>query len=653
MTTYIPNGCAWSDTALARFIDDYGYGSLDALQAAAIADPERFWRDVSDRIGLEWATPFNRVLDRSQGQPWPRWFVDGELDLFDNLIGKHARCHPDKIALRWESEAGTVRSYSYAQLADEAARLAAALVDVGVKPGDRVALYLPMLAEAAVAMLATTRIGAIVMPLFSGYGADSVASRVRDCDASILICAESYARRGKAVDMLGEARAAANICPSLRYLLVVGRPDLAPVTHGAAGRVAELDYRTLVDAMQPRQGPAGFGADAELILIYTSGTTGRPKGVLHTHSGFPLKAAQDMLMAFDFGADDTLMWVTDMGWMMGPWLVFGGLLLGGTIVLYEGTPDYPAPDRLWKLVEAHGITHLGLSPTLVRLLMAAGEQWLRPELLKSLRMFGSTGEPWNDVPWQWLFATVGQNRRPIINYSGGTEIGGGILGCFPGLPQKPGGFSGPIPGIAADVAAPDGSPAVPGEVGELVIRNVWPGMAKGFWGDDARYLDAYWSRFTDVWVHGDWAQVDEDGFWFVRGRSDDTIKVAGKRVGPAEYESALVAHPMVVEAVAIGVPDELKGESAVCFVTVSGNASATRDDWQKAERELRDHVADSLGKPLKPMRVHLIASVPKTKNGKVLRRVVKNAYLGRDLGDLTALDNRDCIAAIAACARAA
>jgi acetyl-CoA synthetase len=653
MTTYTPSAVPWTDTALARFITELGYGSLDGLQAASIADPERFWRDVATRVGLEWRTPYTQVLDLSRGLPWPRWFAGGRLDLFDNLVGKHARRNPNKIALRWEGEAGDARLMSYAELADEASRLATVLTGLGVGPGDRVAMYLPMVPEAALVLLAAARLGAIAMPLFSGYGADAVASRVRDCEAKLLVCAEAYSRRGKAVDMLAEARTAAADCPSLQHLLVVARPDLAldgDRRPAAAAHAVEVDYRHSVAAASPATTPAIFAADTDLMLIYTSGTTGRPKGVLHTHAGFPLKAAQDLLMAFDFGVDDTLMWVTDMGWMMGPWLVFGGLLLGGTIVLYEGTPDHPAPDRLWQLVEHHRVTHLGLSPTLVRLLMAGGEQWLHPEKLKCLRLFGSTGEPWNDLPWQWLFKTVGQGRLPIVNYSGGTEVGGGILGCFPGLPQKPGAFSGPIPGMAAAVAADDGRAAAQGEVGELVVRNVWPGMAKGFWRDEARYLDAYWSRFADVWVHGDWAQVDEDGFWFVRGRSDDTIKVAGKRVGPAEYESALVAHPLVVEAVAIGVPDELKGESAVCFVTVADRSAIDRDGWQETEAALRDHVAESLGKPLKPKRVHLIASVPKTKNGKVLRRVVKNVYLGRDLGDITALDGHECIESIRACA---
>jgi acetyl-CoA synthetase len=650
MTTYTPIGYAWSDTALARFIADFGYGSLDGLQGAATADPERFWRDVADGVGIEWMRPYKKAVDLSRGAPWPQWFVGGELNLFDNLVGKHARRHPDKIALRWQGEGDEICVMTYAELENEATRLASGMAGLGIGKGDRVAVYLPMATEAVVVMLATTLLGAIVMPLFSGYGADSVASRVRDCEAKLLVCAESFSRRGKFVDMLGEARAAAAACPSLRHLVVARRAGQSGQSTVTPVGVAEVDYRELIAAtIAATVGNGCHTADTPLMLIYTSGTTGRPKGVVHTHAGFPLKAAQDMMMAFDFGADDTLMWVTDMGWMMGPWLVFGGLLFGATIVMYEGTPDYPAPDRLWRLVEGHGVTHLGLSPTLVRLLMAAGDQWLQPSRLSSLRVFGSTGEPWNESPWLWLYENVGESRRPIINYSGGTEIGGGILACFPGLPQKPCAFNGPIPGMAADVAGPQGEATPRGEVGELVIRGGWPGMAHGFWQDDARYLEAYWSRFPDVWVHGDWARVDADGFWFVNGRSDDTIKVAGKRVGPVEYESALVAHAEVVEAVAIGVPDDLKGESAICFVTLAGAEAASAEERRQLESDLREFVAESLGKPFKPKRVYVIPSLPKTRNGKVLRRVVKNAYLGQDLGDLTALDNAECIAAIRVC----
>jgi acetyl-CoA synthetase len=646
--TRLATGLSFADTALAQFLRDHDYADLAELLAASAADPARFWQQVVEALGIEWARPWNQVLDLSQGPMWPRWFVGAKIDLYDNLVGRIAREDPHRPALRWEGDDGTTRCQTYAELDAEARQLAAGLAGIGIRAGDRIALYLPMIPEAAATLLAATRLGAIVLPLFSGYGADSVATRLQDSGASLLICADGYLRRGKPVRMLEEARSAAAVCPSLRHILVVPRLALPASPPPQGCRWQESDYRQIVATAVADDGPAIHDPNAPLMLIYTSGTTGKPKGVMHTHTGFAVKAAQDLLMAFDLKPRDTLAWVTDMGWMMGPWLVFGGLLRGATLLFFEGTPDHPTPRRIWDLARRHGVTHLGISPTLVRLLMAAGAPALPEDLPDTLRVFGSTGEPWNEDPWLWLFDTVGRGRRPIINYSGGTEIGGGILACFAGLPQKPCGFVGPIPGIAADVADGEGRPLA-GEVGELVIRAPWPGMAHGFWQDDDRYVATYWSRFPSLWVHGDWARKDEDGHWFIQGRSDDTLKIAGKRVGPAEYESALVAHPLVAEAVAIGVPDPVKGEAVVCFVTVADAGRAAAKDWPAWEQELAGHVAARLGKPLRPEHVHLTPSLPKTRNGKVLRRLVRSAYLGLEAGDTTSLEDPASLGHIRAC----
>ncbi|MBD5803448.1 Acetyl-coenzyme A synthetase [Azoarcus sp. Aa7] len=653
MNEYTPVAYDWRDTQLARFIARHGDRDLDALRERAAREPGRFWDQVLDAIDLKWVTPYRETLDLTDGVMWPKWFVGGRLDLVDNLVGKHARATPTKIAIRWEGDRGELRTISYAELAGEVERVAAGLRALGVEEGDRIALYLPMIPEAAVMMLAATRIGAIFIPFFSGYGADSVAQRVKDCDARVLVCANGYYRRGKRVAMLDDARAAARECPSLQHVVIVDRLGigLSPAVDAGASRLIELDYRRLPASVSICP-PTAFPADQTLMLIYTSGTTGKPKGVVHTHAGFPVKAAQDLQMAFDLRAEDTLMWVTDMGWLMGPWMVYGGLMLGATLVFYEGTPDYPDAGRLWEVVRRHAVTHFGLSPTLVRLLMANEGSLPEPAAIESLRIFGSTGEAWNEAPWLWLYEEVGRSRRPIINYSGGTEIGGGILACFPGLPQKPGSFAGPIPGVAADVLDADGRP-LRGSVGELAIRQPWPGMTNGFWRDPGRYREAYWSVWPDVWVHGDWARVDEDGHWFVHGRSDDTIKVAGKRVGPADFESALVAHPLVVEAVAIGVPDEIKGESVVCFVTVADRDALATRPWAGWEAELVEHVGRQLGKPLRPARIHLVAAIPKTRNGKTVRRVMRGAYLGGGLGDLSAIENPGAIDAVGALGRAA
>jgi acetyl-CoA synthetase len=377
------------------------------------------------------------------------------------------------------------------------------------------------------------------------------------------------------------------------------------------------------------------------MVIYTSGTTGRPKGAVHVHGGFPIKAAQDLAHDFDLRPGDRLFWFTDLGWMMGPWAISGALLLGASLVLYEGTPDQPGPDRLWAIADRHAVTHLGLSPTVIRALMAHGPEPVRAHDLAALRVLGSTGEPWNPEPWWWFFREVGRGRCPIVNYSGGTEVSGGIVSGNLLTPMKPCGFSGPAIGTAADVLGPDGS-TVRGIVGELAIRAPMPGMTRGFWRDRQRYVDTYWSRFPGSWLHGDWALVDEDGHWFIQGRSDDTLKVAGKRVGPAEVESAAVAVPGVLEAAAVGVPHEVKGEVIVVFCVLE----RAQADTPELRTAIAARIAESLGKALKPDRVIIVPQLPKTRSGKVMRRVARAAYLGIDPGDLSSLEDPLSIEAI-------
>jgi acetyl-CoA synthetase len=382
-------------------------------------------------------------------------------------------------------------------------------------------------------------------------------------------------------------------------------------------------------------------ADHPCCITYTSGTTGRPKGVVLTQGGLQMKIGHDAGYLFDLGTSDRFFWLTDMGWVMGTILILGGLTNGATLVLFEGTPDYPKPDRLWAVAEHHRVSVMGLSPTAVRALMPHGTEWPLQHELTELRIFGSTGEPWNPEPYRWVFEHVGRGTVPIINYSGGTEISGGIVTSFPIAPIKPCSFNGPTPGMAADVFGDDGRP-IRGQVGELVITKPWPGMTAGFWKDPDRYLETYWSRWPDVWVHGDWAYIDEDGFWFVTGRSDDTLKIAGKRVGPAEVESVLVSHPAVAEAAAIGVPHEIKGEAVVCFAVLRPGIAPT----EKLRAEISDLVARQMGKALKPERVLFVADLPKTRSAKIMRRVIRATHLGKDPGDLSSLDNPGGVTAI-------
>jgi acetyl-CoA synthetase len=491
------------------------------------------------------------------------------------------------------------------------------------------------------ALLAVAKIGAVFIPLFSGYGADAVAVRLADCDARLLITADGFYRRGSVVPMKQTADAALTKAPGVAHQLVVRR---------AGVDVPWDDQRDVWWADGVARQPATrateqMESEDPLMLIYTSGTTGKPKGCVHVHAGFPIKGAQDMAHCFDFGSQDRMFWITDIGWMMGPWEIMGALALGGSMVTYEGVPDYPGPDRIWELVERHQVTHLGISPTAIRSLMRHGEEPVRSHPMDRLRVIGSTGEPWNPDPWEWCFEVVGGGRVPILNYSGGTEISGGIL-CGNLLTEsRPCAFSGPVPGMAVDVVDADGN-AVRGAVGELVLRGPWPGMTRGFWRDPDRYLATYWSRWPGIWYHGDWAQVDADGFWYILGRSDDTIKVAGKRVGPAEIESALVGHPAVQEAAAIGVPDELKGEALVGFVILRPGHVAS----EALEAELKQTVVDALGKALKPSAIHVVADLPRTRNAKIMRRVIRATYLGQSPGDLTSLENPAAVESIAASA---
>src|SRR5260221_6480458 len=519
----------------------------------------------------------------------------------------------DKTALIWEGEPGEVRKMTYGELHAEVCRLAGALRRLGIRPGDRVAIFMPMCPEVAVSVLAVAKVGAVIIPLFSGYGPEAIATRLRDGEAKLLICADGFYRRGQVVPMKETADRALLTCPSVRKVIVHRRV----VREIPWNHARDLVWEVLLED-EPDHAPTHeLDPEDPLMIIYTSGTTGKPKGCLHVHGGFPVKTAQDMAHGFDVGADDTVFWYTDIGWMMGPWLIFGSLILGATMVLYEGTPDYPAADRLWRMVAHHGVTVLGVSPTLVRGLMSHGDEVPAHHDLTSLRILGGTGEPWNPEPFQWFFKNIGGGRIPVINYTGGTELSGRILSGNVITHLPPAAFARPVPGIAADVLDSEGR-SVRGEVGELAIRNPWPGMTRGFWGDRQRYLDTYWSRFEGVWVHGDWAYEDpDDGLWYVLGRSDDTIKIAGKRLGPAEVESVLVGHPWVAEAAAIGVPDELKGEVLVCFVILRPNRKGT----DELAVELQDLVAGALGKPLRPKAIHFVADLPRTRNAKILRRV--------------------------------
>ena len=605
---------------VTRFMRAHGISSYEELVARSVGDVAWFWDAVVRDLGIEWLEPYDRVLDASNGPEWATWFVGGKTNLAHQCVDLWAERTPDAPAVVGESEDGEVRTWTYAELRTQTDRLANLLLAMGVGEHDTIGIFLPMANETVAAIMACSKLGAVWIPIFSGFGPDAVAARLADARATLLLTADGFLRKGQIVPMRETAERACDLA-GLRIRTLEW------------DRIGGGDRWAQRLATQPtRFETLALDSEHPLFIGYTSGTTGRPKGVLHVHGGFLVKIAEEVAYQADLHPGELLHWVTDLGWIMGPWEIVGALALGSTVLLYEGAPNHPGADRLWAMVERHRLTTLGVSPTLIRALIPAGEEPVERHDLSSLRILASTGEPWNPESYRWLFEHVGGGRVPIINLSGGTEVGACFLSPLPICELKPCTLRGPALGMDVDVFGPDGTPMPRGQVGELVCKQPWPAMTRGIWGDTERYLDTYWRRFPGTWVHGDWASVDEDGFWFLHGRSDDTLNVAGKRLGPAEVESALASHPAVSESAAVGIPHPVKGETIWCFVVVKPGAQVT-------PRELATVVADHLGKSFRPSRVLLVPELPKTRSAKIVRRAVRATVVGDDPGDLSSLEN--------------
>ncbi len=620
---------------LTRFMKLHGIENFGALMKHSTEDVAWFTDALMKFLNIEFYEPYEQVVDLSKGIAWPQWCVKGKMNIIHNCLDKYIGTPTEhQSALISEAEDGTVRSMTYGELYREVNKVANALHELGLGLGDPIGIFMPMIPEIAVALLAIAKIGGIILPLFSGFGVNAIIDRLGDAKAKAIFTVDASYRRGKIVPMKVVVDEAADGIPSLTHMIVLRQ------THASMKMMEGRDYwwDELIKHQSESSPTEITDAETTMMIIYTSGTTGLAKGAVHTHCGFPIKSAQDMAFGTDLKPGEIIYWMTDMGWMMGPWLVFGALLLGGTFFLYDGAPDYPGPGRLWEIVEKHKISILGVSPTLIRLLMTHGEGPVKTHDLSSLRYFASTGEPWNPDPWMWLFEKVGKKRIPVMNYSGGTEISGGIVMGNPLLPLKACAFSGPCPGIDADVFDEDGNP-IRNQVGELVIKSPWIGMTRGFWKDPERYERAYWSRWENVWAHGDFAAIDSDGLWYILGRSDDIIKVAGKRFGPAEAESVLVSHPAVAEAATIGVPHEIKLNELVVFCVLVPGVNPS----EELREELKQAVATAMGKPLTPRDVLFVSDLPKTRNAKVMRRMIRAAYLGEDPGDTSSLVNPEAV----------
>ncbi|MHA2141331.1 MAG: AMP-binding protein [Candidatus Thorarchaeota archaeon] len=620
---------------LTNFMQQHEIADFGELMARSTEDVAWFTDAVLKYLDIQFQEHYENVVDLSRGIAWPQWCIGGKMNIVHNCLDKYIDTPVEsQDALIWEGEEGEKRSLSYRELYLEVNKTANALRSLGLGKGDSIGLFMPMVPEIAVALLAIVKIGGIILPLFSGFGESAIVDRLADADAKALFTVDGAYRRGKTIPMKPVADKAAERIPTLQHMIVLGRANNPVIIQ--EGR--DHWWTDLVSGQSESSLTEVTDAEDPLMIIYTSGTTGLAKGAVHTHCGFPVKAAQDMAFGTDLHPGQTIYWMTDMGWMMGPWLVFGSLILGGTFFLFDGAPDYPDPGRLWEMVARHKISVLGVSPTLIRLLMTHGDGPVKNHDLSSLRFFGSTGEPWNPDPWMWLFKNVGGKQIPIINYSGGTEVSGGIVMGNPLLPLKACAFSGPCPGIAADVLDENGQP-VRNQVGELVIKAPWIGMSRGFWKDAKRYEETYWSRWPDVWVHGDFAAIDADGLWYILGRSDDIIKIAGKRFGPAEAESIIVSHPEVTEAAAIGVPHKIKLNELVVFCVLMPDSNPS----DELRQELKQMVAEAMGRPLTPKDVLFVSDLPKTRNAKVMRRMIRAAYLGEDPGDTDSLVNPEAV----------
>ncbi len=622
-----------------RFAHAHGLADHAELLRRSLDDPAWFWDAVATWLDLGFRTPYERVVDTSAGPQWSTWFVGGTLNLAWSCIGRHATSHAaDRPAVIAEREDGALTSLTYRELADDVARLAGGLRAAGVASGDRVALVMPMSTAAITAFHAIAWAGAVVVPVFSGFSATAIAARLVDSGAVAVITADATRRRGVIVPIKHTVDQAVAAAPSVRVVVV--QPHLDTNVDWAPARDVTWDA---VAAATPIE-PAWVASEHPVMIAYTSGTTGQPKGAVHVHGGLLVKLAQEAHFQADIHPGDRLSWVTDMGWIMGPWATIGAHANGATLVVLDGAPDAPGPDRVARFVERHRVTFLGVSPTLVRALRSHGDAAYADADLSSLRAFGSTGEPWNLEPYLWLAEQVGGGRLPIINISGGTEVGACFLSCDVTVPITACSLGRPSLGMAMDVWDDEGRPVRDGGVGELVCTAPWPGMTRGIWGDPDRYLATYWSRWPGVWVHGDWASVDADGNWFLHGRSDDTLNVAGKRVGPAEYESALVGHPGVMEACAVGIPDATKGETAWCYVVPA--RGVVPDDALRAE--LVAAIETDLGKAFRPGAVRFVTTLPRTRSAKIVRRAVRAAVLNEDPGDLSTLEDPGALDAIRA-----
>jgi acetyl-CoA synthetase len=599
-----------------------------ALYEGAAADRIKFWETQAKR--LHWETNWQQALDWSDA-PFAKWFVGGKLNVAYNCVDRHVHAgNGDRVALYWEGEPGDTKTITYAQLKGEVSKAANALLELGISAGDRVAIYLPMIPEAAIAMLACARIGAVHSVVFGGFSAEALRSRIDDASAKLVITADGGYRRGSASALKPAVDEAVEHCPTIEHVLVVKRTNQDVQWHDR-----DVWWHEIVDKQSTEHEATAFDAEHPLFILYTSGTTGKPKGILHTSGGYLTQASYTHFNVFDLKPEKDVYWCTaDVGWVTGhSYIVYGPMSNGATQLMYEGTPDTPTKSRWWKLIEKYKVTQLYTAPTAIRTFMKWGDQYPAEADLSSLRLLGSVGEPINPEAWMWYREVIGNNNCPIVDTWWQTETGAIMISPLPGVTAtKPGSAMIPLPGISAKIVDDAGKEVELGHGGYLVLTDPWPSMLRGIWGDAERYKDTYWSRFSNRYFAGDGAKWDEEGAIWLLGRVDDVMNVSGHRISTTEVESALVSHPAVAEAAVVGANDEVTGQGIVAFVIL--RAGHEHDD---VIAELRNHVAKEIGPIAKPRQVMIVPELPKTRSGKIMRRLLRDVAENRELGDVTTL----------------
>ena len=604
--------------------------SLDELCIKSKNNLEWFWESVDEDIGIVWDEPYTKTLDTSNGIAWAKWFVNGKTNIYKSSVEKFTKKTPEKIAYDFISEDGIQTKLSYFELNSKVSKFVNGLKSLGVKKGDVIAIYLPMIEEAIISILAAAKIGAVQTIIFSGYSSESLQIRLQDCKAKILLTSDGFHRKGKSISQKTIVENAI-VDTNIEKIVVV--PYKGIDQYEKSNKIEF--YNKLILNQSNSCSTEIMDSEDPLFILYTSGTTGKPKGVIHTHGGFSVFAGHQASYLVNMGENDRLFWPADIGWITGlVWNVYGLLLTGSNAIIYDGALDFPNSDRVWEILSNYKATIFGISPTAVRLFKKINAKPLEKYSLDTLQNIPTTGEPLDEDSWWWLFEKVGNKKIPIMNLSGGTEIGGAMLSVFPGMQLKPSTVGIPVPGMDLDIVDEDGN-QIRGNNGYLIIKQPWPAMTRGLLNDDERYLETYWSKFENIWFHGDYVLADDDNLWYMKGRADDVINVSGHRMSTSEIEHTVISHNKISDAASISIPDELTGEAIVVFFVPENKNEVN------LEADIVEHINKKIGKIAKPKLIFQLSDLPKTRTGKIMRRLLKAKLTGNPLGDLSSLENPD------------